>query len=448
MKKKTGVYDTFNSAIFESVPTDALRILDFGCDTGNLGAALKNQDSRRYVAGVEISNEPASIAESRLDRLYRFNVEKDPLPEDEEPFDVIIFADVLEHLYDPQACLEKILPMLSEHGIVLCCIPNIQHHSIISGLLRGDFQYKDTGLLDRTHIRFFTLSGIQKMFLDAGYLPRNIGEVSLPNEALCDDLAPVMEKLGCGVLNRKNMNTFQYVFSAKKQPNEYPQEETGGMTFVTCVNNHEVYADNLGVSPDIGEESKHRLLYWEGAPSAAAVYNQAFDSANTEYICFVHQDVYLPKGWVARVQQQLLSIRPEHDNWVAGVFGIRLDNGRESGTLVDRSVFLDRPPYPSEVGSLDEVLLVMPAKSRLRFDSALGYHFFGTDICLQAGRAGGVAFTLDAPCIHNSQTVDDKYPNAFYQSGVALMKKWIEYPKLRTAVCRLTRLKDGRIEFH
>ena len=90
------------------------------------------------------------------------------LSEEQPSVDCLVFGDVLEHLVDPWAALTRLSRLVREGGQVLACIPNVQHYSVIVNLLRGKWDYQDEGLLDRTHLRFFTLSGIQDLFAKAG----------------------------------------------------------------------------------------------------------------------------------------------------------------------------------------------------------------------------------------------------------------------------------------
>ena len=73
--------------------------------------------------------------------------------------DCLVFGDVLEHLVDPWAVLARLARLVCDGGQILACIPNVQHYSVIVSLLRGKWDYQDEGLLDRTHLRFFTLVG-------------------------------------------------------------------------------------------------------------------------------------------------------------------------------------------------------------------------------------------------------------------------------------------------
>ena len=134
---------------------------------------LLNRNFRivEYV-GVEPDEGAAKIAETRLDRVIFSDIEQvklDTFGLTKEDFDLIICADVLEHLYDPWKILFALRNNLVPDGRILVSIPNIQHISIINNLLNGNWTYSKYGLLDATHIRFFTLSEIIKMFSGTGY---------------------------------------------------------------------------------------------------------------------------------------------------------------------------------------------------------------------------------------------------------------------------------------
>ena len=87
----------------------------------------------------------------------------------DERFDVVMFGDVLEHLLDPEAVLVKVVSLLNPDGYVVASIPNVAHASIVLNLMAGEFKYTDLGLLDKTHLRFFTRSSIETMFRESGY---------------------------------------------------------------------------------------------------------------------------------------------------------------------------------------------------------------------------------------------------------------------------------------
>jgi O-antigen biosynthesis protein len=151
------------------VPSES-RVLEFGCATGYMSEVLRTRLGCS-VTCVEISPEAASIAVDHCDNVIVGDAEEldyDELLGDER-FDAVLFADVLEHLRDPGALLRRVRPFLSDEGVVIASLPNVAHASVRLALLGGQFRYRDTGLLDETHIRFFTHDSIQDLFEEAGY---------------------------------------------------------------------------------------------------------------------------------------------------------------------------------------------------------------------------------------------------------------------------------------
>ena len=137
--------------------------------------AYRRINTRVSYLGIEKNQEAANVADSegRVDRLVVGDLETaDPLKlglSTEQPtVDCLVLGDVLEHLLDPWAALTRLARLVRKGGQVLACIPNVQHYSVLVNLLRGRWDYQDEGLLDRTHLRFFTLSGVQDLFVKAG----------------------------------------------------------------------------------------------------------------------------------------------------------------------------------------------------------------------------------------------------------------------------------------
>ncbi len=156
--------------VVELVPEGA-RVLDVGCATGYLAEALAERRSSR-VTGIEISLEAAEQAREHCERVIVGDVETLDLEAElrDERFDVVLFADVLEHLLDPGRVLARIRPFVADGGSVVASIPNIAHASVRLALLGGEFRYRAQGLLDETHLHFFTHEGIQDLFEGAGYV--------------------------------------------------------------------------------------------------------------------------------------------------------------------------------------------------------------------------------------------------------------------------------------
>ena len=145
------------------------RFLEVGCGTGATLEYLKSRGAS-YVAGIDINREAIDIASRKgLDFVATANVESDQLSFSEKEFDCIIIADVLEHLYNPWDTLKKLSHYLKDAGYILLSIPNIKYAHILSRLIFHDeWSYCDDGILDNTHIRFFTLKEIKKLLDFAG----------------------------------------------------------------------------------------------------------------------------------------------------------------------------------------------------------------------------------------------------------------------------------------
>ncbi|MBJ7330706.1 MAG: methyltransferase domain-containing protein [Solirubrobacteraceae bacterium] len=171
------------------VPPTARRVLDVGCGAGGLGAALKAEGRPGLqVFGLEGFPEAADRARERLDGVFCLDLDGlEELPEDLGTFDTIIFGDVLEHLRDPARLLRTLRDALTEDGVIICSIPNVKHWSVIMPLLVHDrWEYQDAGLLDRTHVHFFTLEEISLMLDECGYTAQHVG---------VNDLAPLPAEL-------------------------------------------------------------------------------------------------------------------------------------------------------------------------------------------------------------------------------------------------------------
>jgi SAM-dependent methyltransferase len=119
-----------------------------------------------------VQSDAAEEASLRAERVIVGDVEELDLEAElgGERFDAILFADVLEHLRDPAAVLRRVRPFVADGGAVVASIPNVAHASVRLSLLAGSFRYREQGLLDESHLRFFTREGVQDLFEGSGYL--------------------------------------------------------------------------------------------------------------------------------------------------------------------------------------------------------------------------------------------------------------------------------------
>lgn len=172
--QKLGHYpDTPNLDLFQAFAEAPRRVLELGCSTGAFGAQLKARYPGASVVGVEAGRESAAVASSRIDRVIAARIEElDPAACGFSPgeFDTLVAADVLEHLVNPWKALVRIKPFLAPGAQVIASIPNVRNAILMAALaVNGRWQYRERGLLDITHVRFFTLEEIKRMLAETGY---------------------------------------------------------------------------------------------------------------------------------------------------------------------------------------------------------------------------------------------------------------------------------------
>ncbi len=197
------------------VSAQARLVLDVGCSNGTLGAAIKAR-TEANVIGVELSPTMAAEARNCLDQVFVddaaavFTTGK----LDEFKFDTIIFADVLEHLVDPWLVLQTATKYLTPEGTIIASLPNIRHIDTIYNLVvKGNWPYRDRGIHDRTHLRFFTKQNILELFnrsgLEINRLETNYRLIEKPHS--WNRLAKFIALPGI-----RNFLAFQYLIQAKR----------------------------------------------------------------------------------------------------------------------------------------------------------------------------------------------------------------------------------------
>ncbi|WP_124064811.1 methyltransferase domain-containing protein [Clostridium sp. E02] len=188
------------------------RVLDVGCACGASLLAIKHRFPKSEPHGIELDPGSCKIS-SCLFPVTQGNVETN-LDYEEGYFDYIIFGDVLEHLHEPQDVLINMKRYLKPNGAILASIPNVMHISVIHNLLNGLWTYEESGILDKTHLRFFTKTEITRMFSRAGY---EIEEMGNTRAYLTPDHQKTLEKLNSIVPNPVELTAYQYLIRARKQ---------------------------------------------------------------------------------------------------------------------------------------------------------------------------------------------------------------------------------------
>lgn len=425
-----------NETLLGAVPDDALTVLETGCAEGLLGARLKELVPGRTVIGVEIDEAAAEAARELLDEVHVVDLMAGPPPVEPGTVDAILFGDVLEHLVDPEAVLVHMRELLAPGGRIIASIPNMTHHSMLKPFLRSDLMYQPIGLLDATHLRWFSYATIWKLFLDAGYEPRIVDTIQAPisDEALNALTPELMRHRVHPHRAKRHLDVYQYVVEAVPLPAP-PSGFAAPISFAVLVNDPPQLKANLKSSPIFEPGSPHELIELPGMTSAAAGLASALEQAQHDLVVLVQQDIYLPRGWDHtfraewdRASQELGPLG------MAGVFGVRYRDGGEpidAGRIIDRDRLLTSPlDLPGRVDSLDEVLLAMPRDTPLVADPDLGWHLYGSDLALQAADLDLPVVVLDALCFHNS--LFGHAGADYHLSRERLLAKWESKRPLRS----------------
>jgi 2-polyprenyl-3-methyl-5-hydroxy-6-metoxy-1,4-benzoquinol methylase len=167
--KPAGYYDNVRHEMLKYLPATAKKVMDVGCGNGAFAAIVKKQNNAE-VWGIEPMESEAKVAETVLDKVFTGGVEPflEQLPD--RYFDAIYFNDVLEHLADPYSVLDILKSKLAPGGVIISSIPNVRFYRTFSRVVFAkDWRYDEFGIMDKTHLRFFTGKSIRRMYEELGY---------------------------------------------------------------------------------------------------------------------------------------------------------------------------------------------------------------------------------------------------------------------------------------
>jgi hypothetical protein len=216
-------------------------------------------------------------------------------------------------------------------------------------------------------------------------------------------------------------------------------EETVTWSLVVAVNSEEVLQSNLLGS---GEANSAREIFIRRNPlSAAMAYNTGLADCTSDIVVFAHQDVFLPTGWARALSQSICALTASDPNWaVAGVYGVTrsgIGKGHVYSTGLGRFVG-ESFAEPTQVRSLDEMLLILRRSAGLRFDERLpGFHLYGTDVCLEAAVRGMSSYVVPCFALHNSCGIK-VLPMSFWSAYMYLRKKWQSQLPVVTPCTKIT----------
>lgn len=433
MRKK--YFDLKRPEILALIPGTAETVLDLGCGTGALGKALKERQSC-HVTGIELNKEAGITARENLDWVIIDNLNRyDPTLKD-ITYDCIILGDILEHLIHPWQVLKKFAQVLNENGTLIASIPNIAHPWVISQLQKGLFRYEQAGLLDITHLRFFTKTTIGQLFYKAGLKITKI--TSWPNEKnpiqyhitatkpVVEHKTPLVTIL---ILTYNAWKNTAQCISSIKTVTEIPYK-------VLVIDNGSTDGtiEHLRADTTLYHiENSHNLGFAGG-------FNVGLPLIDTPYFVISNSDVVMTKGWLKRMSEhinedpKLMAIGPR-SNYVSGPQKVNncsyntalelIEYAKYFTTLnldpikhIKRLVFfctLFKKEILSKVGFLDEI-----------FE---GGNFEDDDYCMRINKAGFKTAMDNTVFIHHygSQTFKDNkidFKNTMEINGKRFLTKW------------------------
>ena len=204
-------YGVLRNDILDLVPRTSRKLLDVGCAEGETGAAAKLRcGPGAEVVGIEAHEPAAQIARNRLDRVLMGDVELLTLDVPDRYFDCILCSDVLEHTKNPWAVLESLRRVLSDDGVLIASLPNLRHIVPILKIVADRFEYEPSGILDRTHLRFFTQHTMRKLLADSGFRIKRVSANRSKSWKFT-----LLNILSLGLL--RPFSVYQYVFVCTKK---------------------------------------------------------------------------------------------------------------------------------------------------------------------------------------------------------------------------------------
>jgi len=220
--EETAAHANHNSDLLASMPKVS-SIVEVGCSTGALAKAYQSQTPGAHYVGIEVDKSYGKEARQWCSSVLIGDVEEllfSPARQEDLRAQLYVFGDSLEHLRDPWSVLARVHQLLEPKGMICACIPNAQHWSLQARLSIGDWTYEDSGLLDRTHLRWFTRSTIERMFTDAKFVIQSVQPRIFPHpaaEKITKQIMAMAKVLGTDpVVAARDAQPLQYVIRAQK----------------------------------------------------------------------------------------------------------------------------------------------------------------------------------------------------------------------------------------
>lgn len=306
------------------VPEAARRILDVGCGTGRLGEALR-ATRQVHVTGIEQDPAAARRAAECLDRVRVGDVLSLLPGLASERFDCVILADVLEHLPAPEVLLAELRRLLHSGGTLVLSVPNVAHWSVVRQLLRGEFEYQEAGILDRTHLRFFTPRSVRRLLQENGFEAVRVVQSRWAEDGAPAQVTAALQELGLVSEDFHELSrAHQILLVARPAVESAPDPDDAPVSVVipvcngvdytaACLRDLQQYDAHLireiividNGSTDATEREVRRfagvkLISNPTNLGFAGAVNQGISAAAAPVVCVLNNDTQLTPGWLAR----------------------------------------------------------------------------------------------------------------------------------------------------
>lgn len=205
-------YSNARNEMLRFIPRDASKILEIGCAEGNFGASIKARNNAE-VWGIELDPAAGQVASKQLDNVLIGSVPSTLGELPDSHFDCVVCNDVLEHIANPESVLDALRRVMLPNAVIVGSIPNVRYFPVLLDLVwNAEWRYADSGVLDRTHLRFFTGKSLARFLQQAGYEPLSIQGIN-PTRGI---RARILRIVTLGRF--RDCQFLQYAFVARPSP--------------------------------------------------------------------------------------------------------------------------------------------------------------------------------------------------------------------------------------
>lgn len=330
--KDSGYFEFARPEVLELVPASARRVLDIGCGSGRFGECLRQRQPCE-VWGIERDPAVSRRAATRLDRVLNADIESPDIKLPDAYFDCVVCADVLEHLRHPERLLKRLHSWLVPDGCIIVSLPNIQHHSVLTSLLDGNFTYEPAGLLDEDHVRLFTRRELEKLLFRTRFQAADFKIVPGPGWKEWAESGQ-LDQVRIGSLaisgldpeQAENFFAYQFLVRATRAPNpefavtsiiivthnqlHYTRQCLASIRFRTDEPYELIVVDNGSTDGTVDYLRSEREVTVIANPDNRgfpAAVNQGLQIASGQHCLLLNNDTVVTTGWLQRMLDALAS---------------------------------------------------------------------------------------------------------------------------------------------